>query len=272
MRRDFFFDGLGRDVVAGIENDQIFQPSADAPVAAGVGRALIAGMKPSVAQGARGFLRAIPVARENIRAAHHDFVVLRDFHFKAGDRWTDVAGFDGRARVVHGADAGGFGQAVDLQNWDLQHFKKFLRFLRKRRGAADQRAEMRAETRFYLIEDSAAADQQPETIQNRAFAAALSLPRRAGTAEQPLNGGGSLCKRGVYAAFDAFEQRGNVEKIVRRCQSNFVDEAVEVGGESDGAVSRQEGEQRNPRCAKIERQIMEDTVGLLRWRAARELT
>src|ERR1700739_1680713 len=108
----FFLGGLGRDFMAGIENDQVLDAAADAPVAAGIHFALIAGMEPAVFEDARGFFGAVPVAGKNIRPADNDLVVLAGFHFDAGNGLADAAGVGRDARVVHGADAAGFRKAV----------------------------------------------------------------------------------------------------------------------------------------------------------------
>ena len=126
--RDFLFDGLGRNIVAGIEDDEVLDAADDAPIAANVHFALIAGVKPAVAQDARGFFWAVPIAGKDVRAADYDFFVFADFHFDAVDRRTHVAGARRDTGIVHGADAGRFREAVDLENGNAQHEKEMLRF------------------------------------------------------------------------------------------------------------------------------------------------
>src|SRR5712671_83528 len=74
---DFFLDRFGRYVVPGIQNDQVLDAAADAPISAHVDFALVAAVKPSVMQRAGSFLWAIPVARENVWPAHHDLLIFR---------------------------------------------------------------------------------------------------------------------------------------------------------------------------------------------------
>ena len=62
---EFVFDWLGRELVAGIEHEQVLNAADDAPVAAAVDFALIAGVEPAVANDFCGFLWAIPVAGKN---------------------------------------------------------------------------------------------------------------------------------------------------------------------------------------------------------------
>jgi hypothetical protein len=90
-----------------IQNDQILDSADDAPVARRINFALIATVKPSLAQNFRGLLGAIPIAGKNIRPAHQNFLIGADFHFDAGHRRANRARFD-VARIVHGADGGGF--------------------------------------------------------------------------------------------------------------------------------------------------------------------
>lgn len=105
---EFVFDGLGRNFVAGVEDDQIFYAADDAPVAVFVLRALVAGVEPAVAEDCGGFDLAIPIAGENIGAAHDDFFFGGDFHFDAVDRWAHVACINHSIRIVHGTNPGRF--------------------------------------------------------------------------------------------------------------------------------------------------------------------
>src|SRR5580658_6775201 len=103
--------------MAGIQDNQVLNTAGDAPVAAFVGLALIAGVEPAVLQGFGGFGGALPVSGENIGAADQDFAVIGAFHFYAGDCWANKAGLD-MGGIVGGADGRGFGEAVDLQDRD----------------------------------------------------------------------------------------------------------------------------------------------------------
>src|SRR5713226_4082913 len=66
---DFFLDRFGLDVMAGIQDYQVFDAGTDAPIPANVDFALIASVEPSALQGAGSLFRAVPVARENMRPA-----------------------------------------------------------------------------------------------------------------------------------------------------------------------------------------------------------
>src|SRR6266700_2904718 len=80
MARDFLFDSFRRDLVARTENDQILDASNDPPVPCSIHLALVASVKPSVAQYVRRLLRTVPVARKNVRPAHNDLVVVANPH------------------------------------------------------------------------------------------------------------------------------------------------------------------------------------------------
>src|SRR6266446_9247486 len=73
--REFFLDRFGRDVMAGIQDYQVFDAATDAPISANVDFALIASVEPSALQGAGSLFRAVPVARENVRTMHDDLFV-----------------------------------------------------------------------------------------------------------------------------------------------------------------------------------------------------
>src|SRR6266702_4000259 len=93
-----------RDVVSGIQNNQILDSAADAPVSPHVCFALITSVKPPTHEGTSCLLGPIPIARKNVRAAHDDFLVLRNLHFNAPDCRADVTWLYGHARVVQSAD------------------------------------------------------------------------------------------------------------------------------------------------------------------------
>src|SRR5579864_1253272 len=67
MASDFLFDRFWRNLVARSENDQILDSAYDPPISGSVTLALIASVKPSIAQHFCGLLRPVPVARKNIR-------------------------------------------------------------------------------------------------------------------------------------------------------------------------------------------------------------
>src|SRR5579863_2399033 len=126
MTQEIIFDRLGRDVVPGAENHQVFNASDNSPVSEGVHFALIAGMKPAMAQDLGSFFRTVPVPGKNIRSANYDLVVLAQLHFNPADGRADAASID-MFRIVHGTDCGGFSQAVNLQNRNSEHHEEKLR-------------------------------------------------------------------------------------------------------------------------------------------------
>src|SRR5215475_7920030 len=115
--------------------------------------ALVAGVEPASAKHGGCFFVAIPVAGENIRTANDDFVFFADLHLDAVDGRPDVSGVDGSIGIVHRADAGRFGESVDLEHANAEHAEKVLSFWSQRRRAADQRAEIRPEAFLDLRKD-----------------------------------------------------------------------------------------------------------------------
>src|SRR6266436_2987739 len=97
--RDFLLDRFWRNVMSGIQDDQVLDAAADAPIPANVYFALIAGVEPSILQHAGSFFRAVPVARENVRPAHDELFIFCQLHFDSRNHRADVAGLDeiGRA-------------------------------------------------------------------------------------------------------------------------------------------------------------------------------
>ena len=149
--------------MAGIQNDQIFQPSGDAPFSIRIHVTLIAGVEPAVAQHRRRLLRTVPVAGKNIRAAHENFVVFADFHFDARNRGADASRLD-VTRIVHRANGRGFREAVNLEHGNPQHHEKQLRFPSERRGTANQRAKIRSQAFANRRKNHEAGQAQPEKI------------------------------------------------------------------------------------------------------------
>src|SRR5438477_979698 len=66
LLQDLFFNGFGRDVMAGAENNQILDAAHDAPVPARVDFALVSGVEPTIAQRLGSFLGTVPVAGKNV--------------------------------------------------------------------------------------------------------------------------------------------------------------------------------------------------------------
>src|ERR1700757_2664344 len=99
MPLDFVLDCFRGKLVSGAEDDQILDASHDPPGSRVIEFALIAGVKPSIAEDFGSLLWPVPVARENVRAANHDFVVLAEFHFDAGDRRSNAGG-NGMVRIL----------------------------------------------------------------------------------------------------------------------------------------------------------------------------
>ena len=161
--QQFFLNRFRSDVVAGIQNDQILQPSRNAPVSCGIHFALIAGVKPAIAQHRGRLLRPAPVAGKNIRSANEDFAILAHLHFNPGNRRSHAPWFDSR-RIVHRADGRSFREAVDLQHGNSQHHEKQLRLAGQRRGAANQRAQIRSQPLADRGKDQQSGEPQPEKI------------------------------------------------------------------------------------------------------------
>ena len=137
MARDFVFDRLRRDLVAGAKNNQILDPPNNAPGASRIQFALISSVKPSIAQNLRGLLRTVPVSGKNIGSANYDLIIFGEPHLDSANRGPTRPGTS-VVRIVHGADAGRLGQPVDLQDRNSEHAEIVLGLRRERRRSADQ--------------------------------------------------------------------------------------------------------------------------------------
>src|SRR4029077_16277279 len=109
-----------------LQDDQVLDAVADAPISANVDLTLIAGMEPAVLQDAGSFLRAVPVAWENVRTANNDFFIFGELHLNSGNSSANITRRDGHARVVKRANAGSLRESVSLQHGDAEHQEKLL--------------------------------------------------------------------------------------------------------------------------------------------------
>src|SRR5712692_1095644 len=213
--RDFFLNRLRRDVVSRIQDDQVLDAAADAPISANVDFALVASAKPSVLQHASSFFGAVPVARKNVRAAHDDLFVFGNLHLNSSNHCADIARLDGHARIIERADAGGFREPVSLQHGNAEHQEKLLRIRSERRRATNQRTEVRAEAFANLSKDERMAKSEPERIGCAAAADVLPLPAVASFRKQGTDDRGPLRNGFFDATPDTFQQSRYIEKIMR---------------------------------------------------------
>ncbi len=97
-----------------IKNDQILDPADNFPVPCRIYLALIAGVKPALAQDLGGFVGPVPVPRKNIGTANDDFVRFPPTFIsipgmalptRPGSTWRGI---------IHGANRCGFGESVHL--------------------------------------------------------------------------------------------------------------------------------------------------------------
>src|SRR5437899_8100428 len=78
--QELLLDWFRGDIVAGVENNQVFDAADNAPIPCGIHLALIAGEEPAVTKNTRGFFGAVPVAWKKIWTAHEDFLVIAKTH------------------------------------------------------------------------------------------------------------------------------------------------------------------------------------------------
>ena len=94
-------------------------------------------MEPAVPQHFGSLLWTIPISREHIGTTNHNFIILTELHLDPGNR-RPHSSRNRVARIVHGADSGGFREPIDLQHRNAQHGEITLSFRRERSRSADQ--------------------------------------------------------------------------------------------------------------------------------------
>ena len=102
-------------------------------------------------------------------------------------------------------------------------------------GAADQRAEIRAEAGLDLGEDQLAAEREVETVKKLRAAGVLALPGFSRALYRERMGDGRLAMVSSTRALDALQQRRDVQEIMRGGPANLVGELVEIGRERQDA-------------------------------------
>src|SRR5258708_5294466 len=113
--------------MSGIQDNQVLDSSADAPISAFVYFALIAGVQPATSHHTCSYFGAVPVARKDVRATDKDLFVFTNLHLNARNCSPNIPPLYGHSRIIHGADPGGFREAVCLQYGNPQHPGKLLR-------------------------------------------------------------------------------------------------------------------------------------------------
>src|ERR1700740_2237815 len=121
---------------------------------------------------------------------------------------------------------------------------------------------MRTEALLDLAENEFAAERQPKPVGCPSATGILALPCFAGLCKKRADRGGALGESILNAATHALEERGHVQKIVRRGEANLVGEFREICGKRENALAREAGQQENPRGSEVKGRVMEDAVGL----------
>src|SRR5947207_3910155 len=116
------------------------------------------------------------VSTLNRLPSHNVLYVFCKHHIYSANRSAHETGPDRHARLIERADASGFGESIRLQNGNPEHQEKLLRLRSERRGTADQRAKVRAESVANLPKDEHAAKGEPQCIVYTAASDVQPLP------------------------------------------------------------------------------------------------
>ena len=122
----------------------------------------------------------------------------------------------------HRANRGGFGEAVHLQNSNPEHHEKELGFASEGRGAANQRAKIRSQPFANGRKNQEAGESQPEKIPRLGRFVIEPGPRGFRAIENPRDHSAALFNIALDAAANAFEQRGHIQKVIGRCDADFL--------------------------------------------------
>src|SRR5215469_4810871 len=152
------------DVLPGTEDDYFFSAPGNEQISMGIEVAKVPGEQPAIVQNLAGRVRAIPVPFHDNGSTNGDFpknrtVLLRwgvhdaGFHTteRFSDRADDVVGRWGRECA-----AGGFGQAIGLQNVNAQSIEIAADLRVPARAAGDQVSHLVAEQAVNRAEKSLA--------------------------------------------------------------------------------------------------------------------
>ncbi len=120
-----FFDVFGKDVQAFRRHDHFLLAAQDFQLAVFLQLADVAGVEPAVFEGARGFVRALEIARGYVLAAHQDLAIRRDLDLDAGDGSAHCA-LAGVERMVQRDDGCGLSQPVALDHQESELGEELL--------------------------------------------------------------------------------------------------------------------------------------------------
>ena len=191
-----------------------------------------------------------------MRPAHEDLVVFPQTHLDPGHGAPDAAGPAPSPGLVHRADGRGFREAVHLEHGDAEHLEESLRLFAERRGAADERPEIRADLAAHAAEEHGFGEGEPQAVASPGTPFLLSEPGGTGA---PVEAGSSARLQLLLdAGADALEQERHVLEIVRRGEAQLLRQLLDVRGQRQQAAARQAGEEQDPRTSEAEGQVVED--------------
>src|SRR5262249_34552010 len=151
-----------------------------------------------------------------------------EFHRDAWNTEADTARVNRQPRIVHCTNASRFRESVSLQHGNPEHQEELLRFGRKRCRAANERSQVRPEALLDGCEDCPPAQGQPKYVGGSAAAHTPPLPGITCLREKGTNRSRALCQVFLNTTAHALQQGGDVEKIVRRSEKDFVGKLIEV--------------------------------------------
>ena len=131
---ELVLDFTRRDVLAAGGDDDVLHPIDDVDVAVVVDAPHVASVQPALAEGFRGLLRLVPIARYHAGAADEDLALVRkgDVNLRVGLAHAADAGLAGQ---VGGGKARALGLPIDLEHGFVHGPKPVDQLRRDGRGA-----------------------------------------------------------------------------------------------------------------------------------------
>src|SRR2546430_776747 len=101
--------------------------------------------------------------------------------------------------------------------------------------------------------DEQITESEPETVESAAAPRVVMLPSFFCAGIEVADGRRLFCDTFFDAAANSFEQCRNIEKIIWRCDTDFIGKFVQVSRKREFCFARESGKHHDPRSGEIQR-------------------
>src|SRR5216684_254453 len=112
---------------------------------------------------------------------------------------------------------------------------------------------MRAEARPDFSKDEQITESKPETVESTAAPRVVMLPRFFCAPVKVTDWRGLPCNVFFDTAANSFEQCRNIEKIIWRCNTDFIGKFGQISRKREFCFARESGKHHDPRSGEIQR-------------------